>query len=332
MASAPLPPLLPLAMGPIRKMKAAPGDPGTPGAPVRYHLPVGDGAIAMNPLLGRRVRFKHTGRIFCIHCGKATRTSFSQGYCFTCMQSLAQCDMCIVRPETCHHHLGTCREPAWGEAHCFIDHTVYLANSSGLKVGITRSHQMETRWMDQGAIQALPIVRVGNRRDSGLVETALAKVVPDKTNWRLMLKGDGERVDLKARRDALFDHLAGLGTALPGERLFGEEVRFSYPVIRYPEKAVSLNLDKVPEVAGELLGVKGQYLILDVGVINMRKYAGYELEWQADRVPEASGAEDGPGAETQNSQAAAVASAFPPAPDLPAPRVKDTGQTSLFQA
>lgn len=326
MASAPLAPLVPLAAGPIRKMNAAPGDPGIPGSPVRYRLPVGDGAVAMNPLLGRQVRFRYTGRIFCIHCGKATRTSFSQGYCFSCMQSLAQCDLCIVRPETCHHHLGTCREPAWGEAHCFIDHTVYLANSSGLKVGITRSHQMKTRWMDQGAIQALPIVRVKNRRDSGLVETALAQVVPDKTNWRLMLKGDGDRVDLKARRDALFDHLARLGSELPGEKLFEEEVHFSYPVIRYPEKAVSLNLDKVPEVRGELLGVKGQYLILDAGVINMRKYAGYEMEWEAENEAAVEA-----GDETQNSQAAASPAprTLPPAPDLAVPRAKETGSISL---
>jgi hypothetical protein len=251
--------------------------PGEAGGPVLYRLPVGDGSIAINPLLGQPVRFRHTGRILCIHCGKPTKTSFSQGYCFPCSQSLAQCDMCIVRPETCHFHLGTCREPAWGEAHCMIDHTVYLANSSGLKVGITRSHQMRTRWMDQGAIQALPIARVRNRRDSGLVETALARHVPDKTNWRAMLKGDAEPIDLKAQRDALF---AAWGADLPGERVHEEEIRIAYPVLRYPAKISSFNLDKNPEVQGTLLGVKGQYLLFDTGVINMRKYAGYEIVWE----------------------------------------------------
>lgn len=262
------------APGPIRKMITAPGE---AGGPVQYRLPLGQGSIAINPLLGQAVRFRHTGRIHCIHCGKPTRTSFSQGYCFPCSQSLAQCDMCIVRPETCHFHLGTCREPAWGEAHCMIDHTVYLANSSGLKVGITRSHQMRTRWMDQGAIQALPIARVRNRRDSGLVETALARHVPDKTNWRVMLKGDAEPIDLKAQRDALF---AAWGADLPGERVEEAEIRISYPVLRYPAKISSFNLDKNPEVTGTLLGVKGQYLLFDTGVINMRKYAGYEIAWE----------------------------------------------------
>lgn len=267
--------------GPINKMHTQPGD------VVRYALPIGEAKVSLNPLLGKPVRFKFTGRIFCIHCGKATKTSFSQGYCFRCMQTLAQCDMCILKPELCHHHLGTCREPEWGTAHCMIDHTVYLANSSGIKVGITRSHQMRTRWMDQGAVQALPIVRVKNRLDSGKVEIALAKVLPDKTNWRLMLQGKMEVLDLKAKRDEVF---ATLAADLPGEKLFEEEYSFSYPVLTYPTKLTSLNLDKQPEVTGDLLGIKGQYLILSSGVINMRKYGGYEVEWESESIVEETGA------------------------------------------
>ena len=320
-----------ITTGSIRKMQTTFGGPahGESGSPVQYRLPIGEGSIPLNPLLGQPVRFKFTGRIFCLNCGKATKTSFSQGYCFTCMQSLAACDMCIVRPETCHYHLGTCREPSWGEAHCFIDHTVYLANSSGIKVGITRSHQMKTRWMDQGAVQALPIVRVKNRRDSGLVETTLAKLVPDKTNWRLMLKGIAERVDLKTRRDGLFEHL---GPELPGEKLYEEEIQITYPVLRYPEKAISLNLDKVPEVKGELLGVKGQYLILDVGVINMRKYGGYELEWEAEsgsiapEVPKPAEAVTVP----VSAPSPAPSARQPAAASAPTPSIQESGQTSLF--
>lgn len=259
--------------GPIEKMRTQAAD------VVQYTLPVGDSGVPLNPLLGKAIRFRHTGRIFCVHCGKLTKTSFSQGYCFRCMQTLAQTDMCIVKPELCHHHLGTCREPEWGTAHCFVDHTVYLANSSGIKVGITRSHQMRTRWMDQGAVQALPIVKVKNRLDSGKVEIELSKVMADKTNWRLMLQGKVDIIDLKAKRDELFSTWLA---ELPGERLSDDEYRFAYPVISYPTKLVSLNLDKVPEVTGELQGIKGQYLILSTGVINMRKYGGYELEWEMD--------------------------------------------------
>ncbi len=260
-------------IGTINKMHTAAAE------VVQYALPLGDIKIPLNPLLGQPVRFRFTGRIFCVHCGKATKTSFSQGYCFRCMQTLAQTDMCIVRPETCHYHLGTCREPEWGMAHCFIEHTVYLANSSGIKVGITRSHQVKTRWMDQGAVQALPIVKVKTRLESGQVESQLSKVMADKTNWRLMLKSQGEVVDLQSKRDALFSNWP---SGLPGEKLSdAEEHRFQYPVLKYPEKPVSLNLDKEPLVQGDLQGIKGQYLLLSTGVINMRKYGGYELEWES---------------------------------------------------
>jgi hypothetical protein len=106
--------------------------------PVRYELPLTDRLIPLNPLIGKPIKFAYTGRIFCVHCGRQTKKSFSQGYCYPCFTKLAQCDMCIVKPETCHFEAGTCREPAWAAEFCFQPHIVYLANSSGIKVGITR--------------------------------------------------------------------------------------------------------------------------------------------------------------------------------------------------
>ena len=169
-----------------------------------------------------------------------------------------------------------CREPAWGEAHCFIPHTVYLANSSGLKVGITRSQYATTRWMDQGAIEALPIASVCSRRDSGIIEYALSQHIPDRTNWRHMLSGVEKPVDLHAEREKVF---ALWQDSFPGEKLSAmEPVRFSYPVLRYPTKVVSLNPEKQPDLSGTLLGIKGQYLIFDSGVLNIRKHGGYEVK------------------------------------------------------
>jgi hypothetical protein len=248
---------------------------------VRYSLPVGEARIPLNERLGQRISLRFTGRIFCLECGDRTRTSFSQGHCWKCFQTLASLDNCIVRPHTCHHHLGTCREPAWGESHCFIPHTVYLANSSGLKVGITRSHAVRARWMDQGAVEALPIASTRNRLDCGKIEYALSMHVADKTHWRRMLSGVEEPVDLRAARDRLFSLWEAdfPGAPPPGEWVTGAEpVRFQYPVLKYPEKAVSLNAAKHPDIAGTLLGIKGQYLIMDVGVINIRTHAGYEAE------------------------------------------------------
>lgn len=258
--------------------------------PVEYHLPIGDQLVNMNELIGTSITLTHSGEINCIACGRKTSKSYNQGYCYPCFQSLAQCDMCIMKPETCHYDKGTCREPEWGEEHCMRDHFVYLANSSGIKVGITRGSQIPTRWMDQGASQALPIFKVKNRLISGLLEVVLKNHVSDRTDWRKMLKGEPELKDLAAVRDELVAISEREITALDkklgdgGMQFLDNEkiVDINYPVETYPTKVSSLNFDKTPEITGILNGIKGQYLMLDKGVLNMRKFGGYKLELQTD--------------------------------------------------
>jgi hypothetical protein len=192
-----------------------------------------------------------------------------------------------MSPERCHFHHGTCRDPAWGEKYCFTDHFVYLANSSGVKVGITRGNQLPIRWIDQGATQGLPIFRVQTRYQAGLIEDCIREFVADKTSWQKMLKGNAEPVDLAAKRDQL------LASAEPGlelleqefglqalQRLYNETVtEINFPVQEFPQKVKSFNLDKQPLVEGVLKGIKGQYLILDTGVINIRKYTAYNVQF-----------------------------------------------------
>jgi hypothetical protein len=55
-----------------------------------------------------------------------------------------------------------------------------------------------------------------------------------------------------------------------------------YPVLAYPDKVRSHNLEKEPLLEGTLLGIKGQYLIFDQAVINIRKYTGYRVKFTAD--------------------------------------------------
>jgi hypothetical protein len=253
-----------------------------------YALRIGDARIDLNLLIGKSIALNYLQQITCIECGRKTKTSFSQGYCYPCFQKLAQCDSCIVSPERCHFDQGTCREPDWAQDHCMQDHIVYLANSSGLKVGITRHSQIPVRWLDQGASQALPIVRVKTRHQAGLVEVIFKQHIADKTNWRTMLKGEPGQLDLLAERDNLLRVCAVELTALSDR--FGlqaiqpiyiaENVFISYPVTQYPVKVGSLDLEKLQTVGGVLMGIKGQYLIFDSGVINIRKYAGYHVELQ----------------------------------------------------
>ena len=258
-------------------------------SPVQYEMVLGENRVAMNDYVGKHVQLKYLGEINCISCGRKTKTSFQQGYCFPCMRSLPECDGCIVRPETCHFDAGTCRDSDWGKKNCFQDHYVYLANSSGIKVGITRGSQIPIRWMDQGATQALPIFRVKNRLLSGLVEVAIKQHVSDRTDWRKMLKGVAVEVGLFQCRDELLTKCAAELAELTAKygadaitRLDGQElVGINYPVLTYPEKVKSFNFDKTDMVEGILQGIKGQYLIFDSGVINMRKFGGYLVEMTA---------------------------------------------------
>jgi hypothetical protein len=266
-------------LGPLDKMQAKLEQ------TVQYRLPLGDQTVELNPLLGQPVRLRFTGNIFCVHCGKATKKCFNQGYCYPCFIKLAQCDMCIMKPETCHYAAGTCREPAWGEQFCMQPHIVYLANSSGIKVGITRQSQVPTRWIDQGAVQALPIFRVPSRHVSGLIEVIFGRHISDKTSWQQMLKNQVVPIDLPAERDKLLalcrteldETVAHLGDKAVDFLQDGQTVTIRYPVDCYPVKVASFNLDKNPEVSGILHGIKGQYLMLDTGVINIRKFTGYEV-------------------------------------------------------
>ncbi|GAB7219523.1 DUF2797 domain-containing protein [Vibrio comitans] len=265
--------------GHIRKMTSALQD-----GQVTYQLPLDDQLLDLMPLIGKQLILEHSGNIHCQECGKKTKKSYSQGFCYPCMTKLAKCDMCIMKPETCHFDKGTCREPQWGEDNCFVPHYVYLANTTAIKVGITRHTQIPTRWIDQGANQALPIFKVSSRLQSGLVETALKEFISDKTNWRNMLKGKADSIDLKQRSHELIpqieEKLSELQLRFGAdaiERLDADVVEIDYPVTEYPTKISSLNFDKTPRLGGTLLGIKGQYLYFDTGVINLRKFTSYEI-------------------------------------------------------
>jgi len=256
----------------------------THNSPVTYQLnDKSEQAFTLNDAIGKNFSIKATGNIFCVACGNKTKNSFRQGYCYPCTLKLAQCDICIIKPEQCHYDQGTCREPQWGETHCFQDHTVYLAKSSHIKVGITRA--TPTRWIDQGAVEALPIYKVKNRLISGLVETIYKNYVSDKTDWRKMLKNITAEGNLIEMRQQLFSESKTEMSYFSPEISNGIEqlteepvVKIEFPVLEYPKKITSANLQKKSLFEGQMMGIKGQYVLLDTGVLNIRKFAGYEVE------------------------------------------------------
>lgn len=242
--------------------------------------------LQLNKLIGQELRliFKH--QINCINCNSVIKKSYAGGYCYPCSQKLAAADLCILKPELCHYFAGTCREPVWGQSHCMVPHYVYLANSSGLKVGITRSTQIPTRWIDQGAVAGLPIIKVNSRLQSGLFEKLIASEINDRTDWRKMLKGSVDEIDLEEKRDEIFELFGDQIDKMEAQLETGaieilensKVVPIQYPVFEYPLKVTSLSLDKNDVVGGKLLGIKGQYLIFNTGVINIRSHTGYKID------------------------------------------------------
>lgn len=250
------------------------------GKPVLYFLPIGDQEIAANELLGKNIRMSFNGQINCIACGKKTKTSFNQGFCYSCLQTSPEASETIMRPELSKAHLGIARDMDWAREHDLIEHVVYLALSSDLKVGVTRHHQVPTRWIDQGASSAIELCRTPNRHIAGITEVWLKKYFTDKTNWQAMLKNQvAEGVDLiEEKKNALQLLTSELQRYYSSDDNIWE---LKYPVLNYPEKISSVTFDKISEIEGTLSGIKGQYLIFDDGrVLNIRKHNGYWIEME----------------------------------------------------
>jgi hypothetical protein len=251
-------------------------------APVKYSLKLGEEVIEMNPLVGTEIKMHFTGLINCVNCGRKTSKSFAQGFCFPCFRDAPQNAECIIRPELCEAHLGKGRDPEWEERNHNQPHVVYLAVSSGLKVGVTRSTQVPFRWIDQGAWKAVKLAETENRHQAGKIEVNLKKHVSDKTIWQRMLKNElADELEVLAAKDKM-------------QKLMDDEFNqfdssddkiyeIEYPVIEYPTKVKSHNLDKEPTLEGKLMGIKGQYWIFEGGkVINIRKYGGYYVELEVE--------------------------------------------------
>ncbi len=243
--------------------------------PVRYSINLKEDAVEFNTFIGSTIQLEHKGAIECVSCGRKIKKTYNSGYCYPCFIGLAENDLCIVKPHECHFHLGTCRDAEFGEHHCMIPHYVYLAQSSDIKVGLTRKYNEIRRWIDQGAVQAVPIAELPTRKLAGELEFALSQQLPDKTNWRKMLKGELEEINLIEKRDQVLTLFPQQFQSYMLEK--GEVTEIKYPVATNVTKLTSFNLDKEPTIEGKLIGIKGQYLLLENGVVNMRKHAGYHI-------------------------------------------------------
>jgi hypothetical protein len=244
---------------------------------VQYHLFLGGERVFMNDLIGKNIRMNFMGEIHCIACGRLTRKSFAQGYCFPCFKTSPETSECVLNPELCRAHEGVSRDMNWSKEHCLQDHIVYFANTNGLKVGVTRLSQVPTRWIDQGAKQAIPFLKTPNRFTAGIAETAMKKHFSDKTNWRNMLTDkDPGPLNLPKIKEEARELLPESLKQFYMEDAILTEIH--YPIKVFPTKVVSAGFDYSDIVEGVLTGIRGQYLILEGGtVLNIRKHNGYRV-------------------------------------------------------
>lgn len=240
--------------------------------PIRYYLPMESDFVAMNQLIGQHIslQFKH---FHCLNCGQ-NKPIFRQGYCKECFFEVPQTADWIMHPELSKAHLNIEERDLNYEQQVQLQpHYVYLANTSEVKVGVTRKSQAPTRWIDQGAHEALVIAEVPNRYLAGIAEVALKQHIADKTNWRKMLTNQFTSVDLQAVK-------AQLRPFIPPEvqPYIAEETalwHLHFPVLQYPTQVRSLQLLQTPHYEGKLVGIKGQYLIFeDSTVFNIRGNEG----------------------------------------------------------
>jgi len=154
--------------------------------PIQYYMEMNGDLIRVNQLIGKNISLAFV-KYQCMACGKDLPI-FRQGHCKKCFFEQPGTADWIMKPELSKAHLGIPERNLDYEIKIQLQpHIVYLANSSHIKVGVTRKSQIPTRWIDQGAHEALEIVEVPNRYLAGITEVALKNHVDDKTNWRQCL-------------------------------------------------------------------------------------------------------------------------------------------------
>jgi len=244
---------------------------------VEYSLMLGDTEIDMNSLIGKNIRFVYQNKINCTICGVEIKHAYAgRAICKHCYETAPEAEECLFYPEKCMAHLGVARDMKWSEKQCLIPHFVYLAVSSGLKVGVTRNHQVPVRWIDQGAVKAIKLAETPNRHIAGVIEVFLKDHLADKTNWKTMLKGGRVNVDLISEKKKASNLLPGeLRTYITDDDSVTE---ITYPVLDFPQDPKTFVMDKKKEIRGILKGIKGQYLLFDSGyVFNVNRFSGYRV-------------------------------------------------------
>ena len=245
--------------------------------PISYKFNIGDVSFDLNNCIGKTIKIDFLGEINCIECGIKINKTFMQGFCYPCFIKSPRTSECIFKPHLCRAHEGEARDMEWSEKYCLSEQFVYLSLTSNLKVGVTRHTQIPTRWIDQGAHHAIKFAKVPNRYLAGMIEIEVSKYISDRTQWRKMLQGNYDSIDLSDKKNGMAELLSDkYHKYLLSDN---DVIDLVYPQLEQLDKIKSINIEKNPNIIGTLTGIKGQYLIIDnLYVLNVRKYTGYSFQ------------------------------------------------------
>ena len=245
--------------------------------PILYKFYIGESSFDLNDLIGKTIKIDFSGEINCIECGAKINKTFMQGFCYPCFIKSPRTSECIFKPHLCRAHEGEARDMEWSEQYCLSEQFVYLSLTSNLKVGVTRHTQIPTRWIDQGAHHAIKFAKVPNRYLAGMIELEVSNHISDRTQWRKMLKGDYEAINLVNKKNELTELLPNKYHKYLIKN--NDITDLFYPQLEKLDTIKSINIDKTPNISGTLTGIKGQYLVIDnLYVLNVRKYTGYSFQ------------------------------------------------------
>ena len=244
--------------------------------PVRYIIDFDNDLIFLNQIIGKKIKIHKTGYC-CLSCFENLQI-FANGFCKKCFFESPIAGDWIMKPELSKAHLGIeDRDISYEKKVQLQNHIVYLSKTSGIKVGVTRSNNMSTRWIDQGAIEAVVLIEVPNRYLAGVAVVQLKEKFSDKTNWRKMLTSNFEEADIIKNKKIALDELGS-----EFEEFFktdSEVMKFNYQIDKSIDSVKSVSLKKSDDIEGKLIGIKGQYLIFeDSSVFNVRSNEGYVVD------------------------------------------------------
>jgi Protein of unknown function (DUF2797) len=241
--------------------------------------------------IGSTYTIQWTGNKYCTACLKKVAKLF-QGFCWTCCQTKAIADLCMVSPHKCHYALGTCREPQWAQTHCFQPHYIYLAFTNDFKIGITRQSRLQTRWLEQGALCAMPLALLNTRQEVGLTEHALHAFFKGSSHWLKMLNQTVQpsQDTIQKTYELVQKHWDALSVSTEKKSIILPVLNKNLDIMQsawtasYPvqhDKPVawkSIDLEKTPTIEFTVHGMKANYVLTTANqCFNFNKFAGFQV-------------------------------------------------------